>query len=132
MAYVPRKFKNHPNTLRFKEACKAWASMLDVSPSVIFKVAGNKRKKSPYWSKDRYYGGTLATDADIAWMRVNAIENEVSSDIAAAVIKLSSCVKDMCYSCTRSSPKAAVKPVCPDGSCPLRPVSPLQLAKKTR
>lgn len=132
MAYARMKFQQHPNTTRFQEATHAWASMLNVSKAVVFKVAGNKRKKSPSWGKDRYYGRILPSEGDIAWMRVSAIDNEVSTDVAAAVIKLSACVKAMCYSCRSASVRAPVAPTCVDGSCPLRPVSPLKLERKAQ
>ena len=130
MPYYKRNYKEHPNTLRFKEACMAWASALNVSKSVVFKIAGAKRKATPSWAKERYYGGILAKNEDIAWARLGAIENEVSADVATAVSRLSSCVSKMCYQCVAADPRRAQNAVCPDSLCPLRPVSPIQLTRK--
>jgi hypothetical protein len=116
--------------MRFQEACKAWASSLQVSKSVVFKIAGSKRKTSTSWAKERYYGGILAKDEDIAWARLGAIENEVASDVASAVSQLSACVSKMCYQCVGAELAREGKSICPDGQCPLRPVSPIKLTIK--
>jgi hypothetical protein len=121
----PRK-PDDPNTRRFQEACAAWASQSEISLNKVFQIAGKKRGRKMSWAKERYYGGSIPTDYDIAWARLNAINDVLSAEDAVALSGHRRAVAKFCYSCAQT-PVNDISATCWDGSCPLRPVSPLPL-----
>ena len=103
-AYGARK-PEHERTRRFKEACGAWASQNEISVAQVFKAAGKKRGVGEYWAKERYYGGTIPSDDDISWARLNAIQEVLAIEDQAALNKHRRAVKKFCYACAGAAPK---------------------------
>ena len=124
-AYGARK-PEHERTRRFKEACGAWASQNEISVAKVFKAAGKKRGVGEYWAKERYYGGTIPSDEDISWARLNAIQEVLAIEDQASLSKHRRAVKKFCYACAGATIKD-LDATCWDGGCPLRPISPLPL-----
>ncbi len=63
----------------------AWASQAGVSLNAVFIAAGKARSKKPYWAKERFYGGVIPTDDDIAWARIHAINSVLSTEDLGAL-----------------------------------------------
>jgi hypothetical protein len=79
--------------------------------------------KSVHWARERYYGGTFVTDADLYW--VNARVNDESEiEHAGKLQRYAAAVDLMCRVCAGEDEK---HPTCWDQTCPLRPCSPLPL-----
>jgi len=112
----------HEATRRFREACGAWASQMGISIAKVFKSAGKKRGLGMYWAKERYYGGTIASDDDIAWARINAIQEVLNIEDQASLSKHRRAVQKFCYTCAGKSVKD-LDATCWDGGCPRRPVA---------
>ena len=121
----PRKTEE-PEIRRFQEACMAWASQSQISLNKVFIAAGKKRNKGIWWAKERFYGGVVPTDDDIAWARLNALNDVLSAEDLAALSKHRRAVAKFCYSCANKKMND-ISARCWDGGCPLRPVSPLPL-----
>lgn len=92
----------------------------------VFTAAGKKRGVSQYWAKERYYGGTIPSDEEISWARINAISDVLAAEDQAMLKKHRRAVQKFCYSCAGVA-EDNVEARCWDGGCPLRPVSPLPL-----
>ena len=75
--------------------------------------------KSVHWARERYYGGTFVTDADLYWIKERLDDRVKNLSTYAAAVDL------MCRVCAGIDEKV---PTCWDRTCPLRPVSPLPLA----
>ena len=79
--------------------------------------------KSIHWARERYYGGTFVTDADLYWIN-SRINDESEIEYSARVQRYAAAVDLMCRVCAGEDDK---EPSCWDQTCPLRPVSPLPL-----
>jgi hypothetical protein len=105
----------------------AWASQSETSLSKVFAAASKKRGLATMsWAKERFYGGVVPSDDEIAWARLNAVNDVLSAEDSAALAKHRRAVAKFCYSCAQT-PVNDISATCWDGSCPLRPVSPLPL-----
>jgi len=62
---------DHQGTTReqreFQQACAAWSLKLDVKLNALFNLMP-QFGKSIHWARERYYGGTFVTDADLYWI----------------------------------------------------------------
>lgn len=106
----------------FQQACAAWSVKLGVKLNALFGLMP-QFGKSVHWARERYYGGTFVTDADLYW--VNARVNEESEiEHSGKVQRYAAAVDLMCRVCAGDEEKT---PTCWDQTCPLRPVSPLPL-----
>jgi hypothetical protein len=79
--------------------------------------------KSIHWARERYYGGTFVTDADLYWINAR-LNDESEIEYSAKVQRYAAAVDLMCRVCAGEDEK---EPSCWDQTCPLRPVSPLPL-----
>ena len=79
--------------------------------------------KSVHWARERHYGGTFVTDADIFWVK-SRIEDEADDSLIAKLHRYTAAVDLMCRVCAGEDDKT---PTCWDQTCPLRSVSPLPL-----
>ena len=79
--------------------------------------------KSIHWARERYYGGTFVTDADLYWINAR-VNDETEIEYSGKLQRYAAAVDLMCRVCAGDEEKT---PTCWDGTCPLRPVSPLPL-----
>lgn len=79
--------------------------------------------KSIHWARERYYGGTFVTDADLYWIN-DRLKDETDIDRGKRLHIYAAAVDLMCKVCAGDEEKT---PTCWDRTCPLRPVSPLPL-----
>jgi len=79
--------------------------------------------KSIHWARERYYGGTFVTDADLYWIN-DRLKDETAIDRGKRLHIYAAAVDLMCKVCAGDEEKT---PTCWDRTCPLRPVSPLPL-----
>ena len=111
-----------PEQRQFQQACAAWSVKLGVKLNALFNLMP-QFGKSVHWARERYYGGTFVTDADLYW--VNARLNDESEiEHAGKLQRYAAAVDLMCRVCAGDEEKT---PTCWDGTCPLRSVSPLPL-----
>jgi len=79
--------------------------------------------KSIHWARERYYGGTFVTDADLDWIN-DRLKDETEIDRGKRLHIYAAAVDLMCKVCAGDEEKT---PTCWDQTCPLRPVSALPL-----
>lgn len=117
---------DHQGTTReqreFQQACAAWSVKLGVKLNALFNLMP-QFGKSIHWARERYYGGTFVTDADLYWINAR-INDESEIEYSAKVQRYAAAVDLMCRVCAGEDEK---EPSCWDQTCPLRPVSPLPL-----
>lgn len=106
----------------FQQACAAWAVKLGVKLNALFNLMP-QFGKSIHWARERYYGGTFVTDADLYWINAR-VTDESEIEYSAKVQRYAAAVDLMCRVCAGEDEK---EPTCWDQTCPLRPVSPLPL-----
>jgi hypothetical protein len=106
----------------FQQACAAWSVKLGVKLNALFNLMP-QFGKSIHWARERYYGGTFVTDADLYWIN-SRINDESEIEYSAKVQRYAAAVDLMCRVCAGEDDK---EPSCWDQTCPLRPVSPLPL-----
>ena len=106
----------------FQQACAAWALKLGVKLNALFNLMP-QFGKSIHWARERYYGGTFVTDADLYWINAR-VTDESEIEYSAKVQRYAAAVDLMCRVCAGEDDK---EPSCWDQTCPLRPVSPLPL-----
>ena len=111
-----------PEQRQFQQACAAWSVKLGVKLNALFNLMP-QFGKSVHWARERYYGGTFVTDADLYW--VNARVNDESEiEHSGKLQRYAAAVDLMCRVCAGEDEK---HPTCWDQTCPLRPCSPLPL-----
>ena len=117
---------NHQGTTKeqreFQQACAAWSVKLEVKLNALFTLMP-QFGKSIHWARERYYGGTFVTDADLYWINAR-VSDETEIEYSAKLQRYAAAVDLMCRVCAGDEEKT---PTCWDGTCPLRPVSPLPL-----
>jgi hypothetical protein len=117
---------NHQGVTReqrqFQQACAAWSVKLGVKLNALFNLMP-QFGKSVHWARERYYGGTFVTDADLYWIN-DRIKDETDIDRGKRLHIYAAAVDLMCKVCAGDEEKT---PTCWDRTCPLRPVSPLPL-----
>ena len=117
---------NHQGVTReqreFQQACAAWSLKLGVKLNALFNLMP-QFGKSVHWARERYYGGTFVTDADLYWIN-DRIKDETDIDRGKRLHIYAAAVDLMCKVCAGDEEKT---PTCWDHTCPLRPVSPLPL-----
>ena len=117
---------NHQGTTKeqreFQQACAAWSVKLEVKLNALFNLMP-QFGKSIHWARERYYGGTFVTDADLYWINAR-VSDETEIEYSAKLQRYAAAVDLMCRVCAGDEEKT---PTCWDGTCPLRPVSPLPL-----
>ena len=117
---------NHHGTTKeqreFQQACAAWSLKLEVKLNALFNLMP-QFGKSVHWARERYYGGTFVTDADLYWIN-DRIKDETDIDRGKRLHIYAAAVDLMCKVCAGDEEKT---PTCWDRTCPLRPVSPLPL-----
>ena len=106
----------------FQQACAAWSVKLEVKLNALFNLMP-QFGKSIHWARERYYGGTFVTDADLYWINAR-VSDETEIEYSAKLQRYAAAVDLMCRVCAGDEEKT---PTCWDGTCPLRPVSPLPL-----
>jgi hypothetical protein len=106
----------------FQQACAAWALKLGVKLNALFNLMP-QFGQSIHWARERYYGGTFVTDADLYWINAR-VTDESEIEYSAKVQRYAAAVDLMCRVCAGEDEK---EPTCWDQTCPLRPVSPLPL-----
>lgn len=106
----------------FQQACAAWALKLGVKLNALFNLMP-QYGKSVHWARERYYGGTFVTDADIFWLKTR-IEDQPDDSLVAKLHRYTAAVDLMCRVCAGEDEKT---PTCWDQTCPLRSCSPLPL-----
>ena len=111
-----------PEQRQFQQSCAAWSVKLGVKLNALFNLMP-QFGKSVHWARERYYGGTFVTDADLYW--VNARVNDESEiEHAGKLQRYAAAVDLMCRVCAGEDEK---QPTCWDQTCPLRSCSPLPL-----
>ena len=117
---------NHQGVTReqreFQQSCAAWSLKLGVKLNALFNLMP-QFGKSVHWARERYYGGTFVTDADLYWIN-DRIKDETDIDRGKRLHIYAAAVDLMCKVCAGDEEKT---PTCWDRTCPLRPVSPLPL-----
>ncbi len=117
---------NHQGTTKeqreFQQACAAWALKLDVKLNALFNLMP-QFGKSVHWARERYYGGTFVTDADLYWINAR-VNDESEIEHSGKLQRYAAAVDLMCRVCAGEDEK---QPTCWDKTCPLRSVSPLPL-----
>ena len=117
---------NHQGTTKeqreFQQACAAWSVKLEVKLNALFNLMP-QFGKSIHWARERYYGGTFVTDADLYWIN-DRLKDETEIDRGKRLHIYAAAVDLMCKVCAGDEEKT---PTCWDRTCPLRPVSPLPL-----
>ena len=117
---------NHQGVTReqreFQQACAAWSLKLGVKLNALFNLMP-QFGKSVHWARERYYGGTFVTEADLYWIN-DRIKDETDIDRGKRLHIYAAAVDLMCKVCAGDEEKT---PTCWDQTCPLRPVSPLPL-----
>ena len=106
----------------FQQSCAAWSLKLGVKLNALFNLMP-QFGKSVHWARERYYGGTFVTDADLYWIN-DRIKDETDIDRGKRLHIYAAAVDLMCKVCAGDEEKT---PTCWDQTCPLRPVSPLPL-----
>ena len=106
----------------FQQACAAWSVKLEVKLNALFNLMP-QFGKSIHWARERYYGGTFVTDADLYWINAR-VNDETEIEHSAKLQRYAAAVDLMCRVCAGDEEKT---PTCWDRTCPLRPVSPLPL-----
>ena len=106
----------------FQQACAAWALKLEVKLNALFNLMP-QFGKSIHWARERYYGGTFVTDADLYWINAR-VNDESEIEHSAKLQRYAAAVDLMCRVCAGDEDTT---PSCWDKTCPLRPVSPLPL-----
>ena len=106
----------------FQQACAAWSLKLGVKLNALFNLMP-QYGKSVHWARERYYGGTFVTDADLYWVK-SRIEDQTDHSLTAKMQRYAAAVDLMCRVCAGDDDTT---PTCWDQTCPLRPVSPLPL-----
>ena len=106
----------------FQQACAAWSVKLEVKLNALFNLMP-QFGKSIHWARERYYGGTFVTDADLFWVN-DRIKDDTVIDRGKKLHIYAAAVDLMCRVCAGEDEKT---PTCWDQTCPLRPVSPLPL-----
>ena len=106
----------------FQQACAAWALKLGVKLNALFNLMP-QYGKSVHWARERHYGGTFVTDADIFWVKTR-IEDQPDDSLLAKLHRYTAAVDLMCRVCAGDETRT---PTCWDQTCPLRSVSPLPL-----
>jgi len=106
----------------FQQACAAWSVKLEVKLNALFNLMP-QFGKSIHWARERYYGGTFVTDADLYWIN-DRLKDETEIDRGKRLHIYAAAVDLMCKVCAGDEEKT---PTCWDRTCPLRPVSPLPL-----
>jgi len=106
----------------FQQACAAWSVKLEVKLNALFNLMP-QFGKSIHWARERYYGGTFVTDADLYWIN-DRLKDETDIDRGKRLHIYAAAVDLMCKVCAGDEEKT---PTCWDRTCPLRPVSPLPL-----
>jgi len=107
---------------QFQQACAAWSLKLEVKLNALFNLMP-QFGKSIHWARERYYGGTFVTDADLYWIN-DRLKDETEIDRGKRLHIYAAAVDLMCKVCAGDEEKT---PTCWDRTCPLRPVSPLPL-----
>lgn len=107
----------------FQQAAASWALKLDVKLNALFNLMP-QFGKSVHWARERYYGGTFVTDADLYWINAR-LKDDGEVAYSAKLQRYAAAVDLMCRVCAGEDEKV---PTCWDRTCPLRPVSPLPLA----
>ena len=111
-----------PEQRDFQQSCAAWSVKLGVKLNALFNLMP-QYGKSVHWARERYYGGTFVTDADIFWVK-SRIEDEPDDSLLAKLHRYTAAVDLMCRVCAGEDDKT---PTCWDQTCPLRSISPLPL-----
>ena len=106
----------------FQQACAAWSLKLGVKLNALFNLMP-QYGKSVHWARERYYGGTFVTDADLYWVKSRFDQDEHPSQ-SVSLRNYAAAVELMCRVCAGD---ADPTPTCWDRTCPLRPVSSLPL-----
>ena len=106
----------------FQQACSAWSVKLGVKLNALFNFMP-QYGKSVHWARERYYGGTFVTDADIFWIK-SRIDDEPDDSLILKLHRYTAAVDLMCRVCAGDE---ETTPTCWDQTCPLRSVSPLPL-----
>lgn len=120
---TPSEHKGVPIEQRdFQQACAAWSVKLGVKLNALFNLMP-QYGKSIHWARERYYGGTFVTDADLFWIN-DRIKDDTDIDRGKRLHIYAAAVDLMCRVCAGEDEKT---PTCWDQTCPLRPVSPLPL-----
>ena len=117
---------DHQGTTReqreFQQACAAWSLKLQVNLNALFNLMP-QFGKSVHWARERYYGGTFVTDADLYWINAR-VNDESEIEHTGKLQRYAAAVDLMCRVCAGEDEK---HPTCWDQTCPLRPCSPLPL-----
>lgn len=110
----------------FQQACAAWSLKLGVKLNALFNLIP-QYGKSIHWARERHYGGTFVTDADLYWIN-DRIKDDTDVDRSKRLHIYAAAVDLMCRVCAGDE---EITPSCWDQTCPLRPVStlPLRIAK---
>ena len=107
---------------QFQQACSAWSLKLDVKLNALFNLMP-QFGKSIHWARERYYGGTFVTDADLYWINAR-VNDESEIEHSAKLQRYAAAVDLMCRVCAGDEDTT---PTCWDQTCTLRSVSPLPL-----
>jgi hypothetical protein len=111
-----------PEQREFQQACAAWSLKLGVKLNKLFNLMP-QFGKSVHWARERYYGGTFVSDADLYWINTR-LSDETDITRSKRLSTYAAAVDLMCRVCAGEDEK---QPSCWDQTCPLRPVSPLPL-----
>lgn len=106
----------------FQQACAAWSIKIGFKLNALFNLMP-QFGKSIHWARERYYGGTFVTDADLYWIN-SRLNDETEMEQAEKLHLYAAAVDLMCRVCAGED---EITPTCWDQTCPLRPVSVLPL-----
>jgi hypothetical protein len=101
----------------FQQACAAWSLKLEVKLNALFNLMP-QYGKSVHWARERYYGGTFVTDADLYWVK-SRIDDQPDHSIAAKMQRYAAAVDLMCRVYARTTIMAIAGQRQTSGATPL-------------
>lgn len=111
----------------FRAAARLWASTLGVKPNKLFTLMPD-HDRSVHWMRERYFGGVVPKPEDTEWVRLKAMGTTGITGGASQELRIYRyAIEEMCRVCTGGATNEEPA-LCPDGLCPLRSVSPLELS----
>jgi hypothetical protein len=110
----------------FQSGVRMWASRLKVKPNRLFGMT-EMHQRSVHWMRERYFGGVVPTLDEVEWVKAYALATKVSLTSVDELRRYRVVVEQMCRTCVGAEGNDRF-PKCWDATCPLRPISPLQLS----
>lgn len=113
---------------QLRTAVSAWANRLECSRNALFECMPDYGR-STHWLRERYYGRATVAPSDVDWvLAASGMPTLVDIDVNPTTqefVRMRTAIAAFCLSCDGGTDISQAS--CWDGTCPLRPVSPLPL-----